>query len=220
MKEENLFKLYRKRAGYSQKDAADSLHVTASAVSSWETGRYVPDPQNLKALADLYGVTTDMLLGRTSPIEPFGRPIVIKPEFEPEDEVFIPLVASLRCGFGAAGEPFSIIKKIPVPKSYISRWGKHIVALEAVGRSMVPTIRPGDLMICVPGEAWEDRQIVDIDINDSDTIKRIYRNKQDGGIDLVPDNEEFEPMHFSMEDLQLYQIHVLGRVVKAIGPDL
>lgn len=218
--EENLFRLYRKRAGYSQKEVSKALNVTVSAVSSWETGKYSPDQQNLKALADLYGVTTDMLLGRSSPIEPFGRPIVVKPELVPEDEVMIPLVASLRCGFGEAGEPFSVIKQIPVPKSYIARWGKSIVALEAVGRSMIPTIRPGDLMICVPGEAWDDNHIVDIDINDSDTIKRIFRNRQDGGIDLVPDNEEFEPQHLSLEDLDLYQVHVLGRVVKAIGPDL
>lgn len=218
--EENLFKLYRKRAGYSQKEVASELSVTTAAVSSWEVGRYIPDPQNLKALADLYGVTVDQLLGRTTPLEPFGRQIVVKPELAPEDEVLIPLVASLRCGFGEAGEPYTVVKKIAVPKSYITRWGKNIVAIEAVGRSMIPTIRPGDLMICVPGNAWENNQIVDIDINDSDTIKRIFRNKQDGGIDLVPDNEEFEPMHYSLEDLQLYQIHVLGRVVKAIGPDL
>lgn len=218
--EENLFKLYRKRAGYTQKEAADALHVTASAVSSWESGRYTPDPQNLSNMADLYGVTIDHLLGRTSPLEQFGRQIVVKPELAPEDEVMIPLVASLRCGYGNTGEPFSVIKKIPVPKSYITRWGKNIVCLEAVGRSMIPTIRPHDLMICIPGEAWEDNQIIDIDINDSDTIKRIFRNKQDGGIDLVPDNEEFETMHYSPEDLELYQAHILGRVVKAIGPDL
>lgn len=218
--EENLFKLYRKRAGYSQKEVASALSVTNAAVSSWEVGRYIPDPSNLKALADLYGVTVDQLLGRTTPLESFGRQIVVKPELAPEDEVMIPLVASLRCGFGEAGEPFTVIKKVAVPKSYISRWGKNIVALEAVGRSMIPTIRPGDLMICVPGGGWESNQIVVVDINDSDTVKRIFLNNQDGGIDLVPDNEEFEPMHYTPEEWNLYQGHVLGRVVKTIGPDL
>ena len=218
--EENLIKLYRKRAGYSQKEVAEKLHVTQGAVSSWEAGRWDPDQQNLAAMADLFSVTVDQLIGRTTPLEPFGRQIVVKPELVPEDEVMIPLVASLRCGFGEAGEPYTVVKKIAVPKSYITRWGKNIVALEAVGRSMIPTIRPGDLMICIPGDSWESNQIVVVDINDSDTVKRIFLNKQDNGVDLVPDNEEFEPMHYSPEDWSLYQGHVLGRVVKAIGPDL
>lgn len=215
----NNLKYYRKKAGKTQKEVAEYLGIVQQAYGHYESGRRQIPVENLAKLADYFNVSADDLIGR-NPIEPFGRPIVVKPELVPEDEVMIPLVASLRCGFGEAGEPFSVIKQIPVPKSYIARWGKTIVALEAVGRSMIPTIRPGDLMICVPGEAWENNHIVDIDINDSDTIKRIFRNRQDGGIDLVPDNEEFEPQHLSLEDLNLYQVHVLGRVVKAIGPDL
>ena len=175
----------------------------------------------LAKLAQYFGVTTDEILGlNTSVPEPFGRPIVVKPELVPEDEIMIPLVASLRCGYDYAGEPFSVIRKVPVPKSYITKWGRNLVALEAVGKSMMPTIRPGDLMICVPGDAWTDNHIVDIDINDSDTIKRIFRSPRDNGIDLVPDNDEFEPVHYTPEDLELYQAHVLGRVVKTIPPDL
>ena len=74
-------------------------------------------------------------------------------------------------------------------------------------------------MICVPGDAWEDGDIVIIDVNDTDTVKYIYRAK-DGGIDLVPDNEKYKEMHYSPKELEEFQIHVLGRVVKVIGPDL
>ena len=217
--EENLFKLYRKRAGYSQKEAASALNVTAAAVSSWEVGRYLPDPQNLKALADLYGVTTDILLGRTTPLNPFGKQIEIKPELIAEEEVMIPVVASLRCGFNAKGEPVVFTDKKPVPISWTRKWGKNIVFIDSVGDSMVPTIRPGDLCVCVPGDAWESGQIVVIDINDSDTIKRIKRTP-DGGIDLIPDNTDFDVMHLSPEDCERFQVRVLGRIVKVIGPDL
>lgn len=218
--EENLFRLYRKRAGYSQKEVAAALSVTTAAVSSWEVGRYIPDPQNLKALADLFGVTTDMLLGRHQQIEP--RPawqeIKIQPELVAEDEVMIPVVASLRCGFGRSGEAIFKDKK-PVPRSYVKRWGDSIVYYEAVGESMSPTITPGDLLVTVPGSVWEDGWIVVVDVNDSDTIKRIYR-AEDGGIDLVPDNTKYKPMHLSPEDLMTFNVAVLGHVVKPIGPDL
>ena len=153
------------------------------------------------------------------PISVSARPIIEKPELVAEDEVMIPVVASLRCGFDFSGEPYTILRRVPVPKSYVRKWGKNIVGIEAVGRSMIPTIRPRDICVCVPGAAWENGNIVVADINDSDTIKRIFRAK-DGGIDLVPDNEEFEPMHYTPDDLALYQINVLGRVVKTIPPDL
>ena len=217
--EGNILKMFRKRAGYSQKDVSDALHVTPSAVTSWEAGRYSPDQQNLAALADLFGVSVDALIGREV-IEP--RPawqeIKIQPELVAEDEVMIPVVASLRCGFGRSGEAIYKDKK-PVPRSYVKRWGDNIVYYEAVGESMSPTITPGDLLVTVPGSVWEDGWIVVVDVNDSDTIKRIYR-AEDGGIDLVPDNTKYKPMHLSPEDLMTFNVAVLGHVVKPIGPDL
>ena len=217
--EENLFRLYRKRAGYSQKEAADALNVTTAAVSSWETGRYMPDPQNLKALADLYGVTTDILLGRMTPLESFGRQINQQPALVPEDEVLIPLVASLRCGPGTAGEPFVTIKDVPIPSSYVRRWGEGLKAIVAVGESMSPTIVPGDRLICRPGDAWESGNVVSVNADDSDMIKRIYRTA-DGGIDLRSDNPAFPPLHYTAEDLQQERLRVLGRVLIPIGKEL
>lgn len=218
--EENLIKKYRKRAGYSQKEVADALHVTQGAISSWEVGRWEPDQTNLSALADLFGVSVDMLMGRQQPIDSAPwRQIVEKPKLVPEDEVLIPVVASLRCGFNKAGEPVLFSDRKPVPVSWTRKWGTNIVFIDSVGDSMIPTIRPGDLCVCVPGDAWESGQIVVVDINDSDTIKRIERSS-DGGIDLIPDNKDFTPMHYTPEDCDRFQIKVLGRIVKVIGPDL
>lgn len=217
--EENLFKLYRKRAGYSQIEAANALNVTASAVSSWENGRYTPDPQNLKNLADLYGVTVDHLLGRVPASEIHGRTIQEVPQLVAEDEVSIPLVASLRCGPGQPGQPFCIIKPIKVPASYKRRWGEDIQAIMAVGESMSPTIIPGDTLVCRPGDTWENGQVVSVNVDDSDMVKRIYRTK-DGGIDLRSDNPKFDPIHFTKEDLASGRVHVLGRVMIPIPKEL
>ena len=130
----------------------------------------------------------------------------------------IPVVASLRCGFGRPGEAIYRDQK-PVPRSFVKRWGENIVYYEAVGESMSPTITPGDLLVTIPGSVWEDGWIVVVDVNDSDTIKRIFR-ADDGGIDLVPDNKKYKPMHLTPEDLMTYNVAVLGHVVKPIGPDL
>lgn len=217
--EENLITKFRKRAGYSQKEVSDALHVSQSAVSSWEKGRYSPDQQNLSALADLFGVSVDALIGRVTKIEPIGRQIIEVPEIHPEEETLIPLVASLRCGFGSSGEPFTYIKPIPIPASFIRRWGDGLQAIIAVGESMSPTIVPGDTLVCRPGEEWENGQVVSVNVDDCDMIKRIYRTS-DGGIDLRSDNPTFEPLHFTTEDLQADRVHVLGRVLIPIGKEL
>ena len=59
-----------------------------------------------------------------------------------------------------------------------------------------------------------------VDVNDSDTVKRIFR-ADDGGVNLVPDNvNKYQTMHISPKDLKTYNVTVLGHVVKAISPDL
>jgi transcriptional regulator with XRE-family HTH domain len=215
----NNLKLLRKRRNASQNDVAEYLGVTRAAYGQYETGTRSMNPDVLARLSDYFGVSVDVILGRESVTEPFGKKIDLKPELVAEDEIMIPVVASLRCGFGRSGEA-TFRERKPVPKSYINRWGKDIVYYEAVGESMLPTITPGDLLVTIPGSTWEDGWIVVVDINDSDTIKRIYRT-EDGGINLVPDNvRHYKTMHLTPEDLKTYNVAILGHVVKAIGADL
>lgn len=84
---------------------------------------------------------------------------------------------------------------------------------------MLPTIRPRDMLICKPGDKWENGSVVVINLEDSDTIKRIFR-AEDGGIDLVPDNPEYRTKHFSPEKMQDCCPHVLGRIIRNMGQDL
>ncbi|MBQ6600480.1 MAG: helix-turn-helix transcriptional regulator [Clostridia bacterium] len=52
----------RKLRGMSQEELAEKVGVSRQAVSKWETGEALPEITKLKALADLFGVTTDFLL--------------------------------------------------------------------------------------------------------------------------------------------------------------
>lgn len=53
----------RKQHGYSQDELADMLNVSRQAVSKWERSESSPDTDNLIALAKLYNVSLDELLG-------------------------------------------------------------------------------------------------------------------------------------------------------------
>ena len=55
----------RSRQDMTQEQLAEALCVSPSAVRSWESGTTKPGPQYLLAMSDLFGCTTDYLLGRT-----------------------------------------------------------------------------------------------------------------------------------------------------------
>lgn len=55
-------KMYRMKAGMTQEDIAEKLGVSRQAVAKWERGESVPDIGSCITLADLFGVTVDMLV--------------------------------------------------------------------------------------------------------------------------------------------------------------
>lgn len=60
----NLIKL-RKMHHMTQKELSDMLGLTFQTISKWENGNSLPDVTMLPSLADIFGVTTDQLLGIT-----------------------------------------------------------------------------------------------------------------------------------------------------------
>lgn len=52
----------RTKAGLTQVRLAEQLHVSRQAVSKWEADRGLPDIENLRTLARLFGVSVDDLL--------------------------------------------------------------------------------------------------------------------------------------------------------------
>ena len=60
------FKGARLQAGLTTVQLAQKMGVTQAAVSHWDAGKKVPGTETLCKLADLYGVTIDYLLGRSS----------------------------------------------------------------------------------------------------------------------------------------------------------
>ena len=52
----------RKEAGLSQEQLAEKLFVSRSAVAKWESGKGMPDIENMKAIAQLLDVSMDYLL--------------------------------------------------------------------------------------------------------------------------------------------------------------
>lgn len=72
---------HRKRLNLTQEQLAEKLGVTAQAVSKWENDQSCPDIGILPQLAEIFGITTDALLGRSEPV--YEAEVVTE---EPENE--------------------------------------------------------------------------------------------------------------------------------------
>ena len=57
-------KMYRTQKGLSQEKIAEMLDVSRQAVTKWEAGHTTPSSDNLIALANLYDVSLDELIGK------------------------------------------------------------------------------------------------------------------------------------------------------------
>lgn len=59
-------RILRESADLTQQQLADKLQTTQRKISYWESGKIQPDLESLWAIADLFDITTDELIGRTT----------------------------------------------------------------------------------------------------------------------------------------------------------
>lgn len=62
------FRIERMKLGLTQSDIARKLSVTRQTVNNWEKRGVTPDTGTLMALSELFGVSTDYLLGKESKV--------------------------------------------------------------------------------------------------------------------------------------------------------
>ena len=74
----------RKKLGLTQDQLAEKLGVTAQAVSKWENDQSCPDITMLPKLAEIFGTTTDTLLGLSS--QPVYQAEVVETDEDEDDE--------------------------------------------------------------------------------------------------------------------------------------
>lgn len=65
----NTIAKLRKSKGLTQAQMANAIHVTQGAISQWETGRTMPDVQQMFILADFFGLTVEELKNGGAPLD-------------------------------------------------------------------------------------------------------------------------------------------------------
>lgn len=200
----SIIKNLRIERGITQEQLAALLKISRSTVGMYETGSREPDFETLEAIADIFNVDMDYLVGRSTqerrnPITP-----TIPAGFEPLPEMTtIPLVGSIACGTPITAEE-NIEARIGIPAA----WNADF-ALTCKGDSMAPRYQDGDVVCIRCQPEVENGQIAAVRIGDEATLKRFY---QEGDtVTLVPVNPAYTPLVY--RGTELSDIQIEGRVV-------
>lgn len=204
----SILKNLRTSRGITQGELATMLDVSRSTVGMYETGGREPDFETMEAIADIFNVDMDYLMGRTQverkhPISPPREKI--PPGFQPLPEMMqVPLIGTIACGTPILAEQ-NIKSYIGVPATWRADF-----ALECHGDSMSPTICDGDVVCIRSQPEVEQGQIAAVRIGEEATLKHCYY--QNGVVQLIADNPAVcPPMVYTGQ--QLEEIEVEGLAV-------
>ena len=195
----------RKAKRYSQTEVSRMLGVTQQAVGKWETGRSTPDPQTVARLAEILDTTADALLGLQQ--APATAPAVGRNAFSRYTESLVPVVGTVRAGYGALafeedyGKEYASVKD---PQNYFY--------LVVKGDSMEPRISDGDLALVHRQNTLEnvDLGVLVYGSDGEGTLKKYIQ--RGNSVILHPFNPDYEELVIKGEELD--HLYIAGKVVE------
>lgn len=201
-------KRLRLERGITQEQLASMLKVSRSTIGMYETGSREPDFETCEAIADIFNVDMDYLLGRTSVErkEPI-TPSIIPPGFEPLPKmVKKPLVGSIACGEPITAEE-NIEDYVDVPENVHCDF-----CLRCKGDSMIDAgIHDGDVVYIHIQPQVENGQIAAVRIDGEATLKRVFWDESSQTLTLLAENRNFAPLVYTGPILET--VHVEGKAV-------
>ena len=202
----SVIKRLRVERGITQEQLASMLKISRSTVGMYETWSREPDFETLEAIADIFNVDVDYLMGRSlverkHPVTPSS---VIPSGFIPvPDMASVPLIGSIACGTPILAEE-NIKQYIGIPAAWRADF-----ALECHGDSMAPKICDGDIVCIRKQSEVETGQIAAVRIGEEATLKHFYR--QGDVVQLIAENSAVcPPMVYSGRQLEEIQIEGLA----------
>lgn len=186
----------RERADMTQMDVTKLTSINHKTISNWENNVSKPDPASISKLADVYGVSTDYLLGRTEkrnnnvdPLKKFSA-----------GWLSVPISGSVAAGKPICVEaaPGEAYVDIP-PHIARAHTANDFLCVIAKGESMEPTILDGDKLVFLrDSELHGSRNIHAISFDDYQYTAKFVKQEEDGTILITALNPSaWEPMMLS-----------------------
>ena len=189
----------RKKNNLTLEQVAEVVGVGKSTVRKWETGIISNMRRDkIALLAKALHTTPSDLMGWSNEDFPAStRPIARKR---------LPMLGNVACG-----EPIFAEEE---HNAYVDADANMDAdfCLTAQGDSMINArIFDGDILFVKKQSAVQDGEIAVVLIEDSATVKRVYYDKENNVLTLIPENPTHKPMRFTGS--QLEQIRILGKVI-------
>lgn len=184
----------RKKKGLTMRQAASDLGMPYTTYVNYEKGLREPNSEKLLRIAEYFGVSVDVLLGREAPEGFLPLPQTEK----------IPLLGTIACG-----EPILAVQNIEdrVDKPAFIRAD---FALKCRGDSMINArIFDGDIVYIHSQPTVENGEIAAVLIDGEATLKRLYCYP--GRLELRPENPLFPVLNFECSEMN--RVRVIGKAV-------
>lgn len=197
------FKALRLSRDLSQSELAKNLRISKSSVNMYERGEREPGLETLEAIADLFNVDMDYLLGKSDVENRYqadvARNIIPLPEMRK-----IPLLGKIACGAPILAEEH-VEEYIDIPKHIHADF-----ALTCQGDSMINArIFDGDIVYIRQQDTVDAGEIAAVLIDNDATLKRI-RIFEDH-ISLEPENPQYRPIVLWGEEMNT--VRILGKAI-------
>ena len=195
----------RKGRGMSLEELAEQTGTTRQTIHRYETGAISNIPsERVEAMARALGTTPAQLMGWDGGFSTLNNKTV--GDIAAATTKKLPILGNVACG-----EPIFASEE----KGYYAHASANLAAdfcLMAKGDSMINArIFDGDLLFVKQQESVDDGEIAVVLIDDEATVKRVYFNREDGILTLMPENPTYKPMRYSGS--QLDRVRILGKVV-------
>ena len=201
----SIIKQLRKDKEMTQDQLASLLKVSRSTIGMYETGNREPDFETCEAIADIFNVDMDYLMGRTTVKKKYAvSPSIVPSGFLPLPATsIVPLVGQIACGEPILAEQ-NITESVRLPMQWQADF-----ALLCKGDSMAPTVLDGDLVAVKIQPEVENGEIAACRIGGEATLKRVYLHVD--YIELRPENPAYESIIRRHDDMN--DIHIEGKAV-------
>ena len=185
----------REEYGWKQYELAQKMDLNPAALNKIENGKRSIKEEEISKVAQIFGISTDTLLGVNTP-RPGNR---------------IPILGTV-----VAGQPAYAAENIvgwEEVTDKMSMQGK-LFALKVKGSSMEPEFKEGDIVIVREQPDIESGDIAVVLINgDEATLKKV--KKDPNGLFLYAFNQAvYEPHFYSNNDIETLPVRIVGRGIE------
>lgn len=218
----DILKQLRKDAHMTQDELAQTLNVAKSTVSMYERGERFPGFEAVKEIADVFGISTDVLYGREASSR--GEAVSLDEDSSPRLGLDLQrFAASAPCGQEGRNPLVGCVKEYSADEGiHICDWEKipaemsgsgAYVAIKIRGDSMEPRMLDGDVVIVRLQESVASGEIAIVAVGGNEAACRRIKKLPDG-IMLIPNNPACEPMFYTWKQMEELPLRILGKVVE------